>query len=103
MTARDGGMEMATDLATTGSSVPEQVLPEAQEDAAHVLILGGVASAPDAFSASEPLAAQIAGQQLLACALHTADMDAAKWLMQAGAGLVALAGMRDVCKDASSL
>ena len=60
---------MATDLATTGSSVPEQVLPEAQEDAAHVLILGGVASAPDAFSTSEPLAAQIAGQQLLACAL----------------------------------
>ena len=94
---------MATDLATTGSSVPEQAISEAQEDAARVLILGGVASAPDAFSASEPLAAQIAGQQLLACALHTADITAAKWLMQAGVGLVALAGMRDACKDVSSL
>ena len=94
---------MATDLTTTGSSVPEQVLPEVQEDAARVLILGGVASAPDAFSASEPLAAQIAGQQLLAGALHTADVGAANWLMQAGAGLVALAGMRDESKDASAL
>lgn len=85
---------MATDLTTTGSTVPEQVLPVAQEEAARVLILGGVSSAVDAFSGSEPLAAQIAGQQLLAGALHTADRSAANWLMQAGAGLVALAGMR---------
>jgi len=96
-------MDMATDLTTTGSSVPEQVLPEGQEDVARVLILGGVAFAPDAFSASEQLAAQMAGQQLLAGALHTADVSAASWLMQAGAGLVALAGMRDESKDASAL
>jgi len=96
-------MDMATDLATTGSTVPEQVLPEMQEDAARVLIFGGIASASDAFSASEPLAMQIAGQQLLVSALHTADVGAAHWLMQAGAGLVALAGMRDERAEASSL
>ncbi len=93
---------MATDLTTTGSSVPEQVL-EAQEDVARVLILGGISSASDALSASEPLAAQMAGQQLLVGALHTADVGAANWLIQAGAGLVALAGMRDERADASSL
>ena len=93
---------MATDLTTTGAAVPEQVLPEAQEEAARVLILGGISSASDAFCASEPLAAQIAGQQLLAGALHTANLSAANWLMQAGAGLVALAGMRDGSTDASA-
>ena len=62
---------MATDLTTTGSSVPEQVL-EAQEDVARVLILGGISSASDALSASEPLAAQMAGQQLLVSVLATA-------------------------------
>ena len=93
---------MATDLTTTGSTVPEQVLPEAQEEAARVLIFGGVASAAEKFSASEPLAAQIAGQQLLAGALHTANLSAANWLMQAGAGLVALAGMRNEGADASA-
>ena len=94
---------MATDLTTTGAAVPEQVLPQTQEDAARVLILGGVSSASDAFCASEPLVAQMAGQQLLVGALHQGEISAATWLMQAGAGLIALAGMRDESKDASAL
>ena len=94
---------MATDLATTSAAAPEQILPEGQEDAARVLVFGGVSSSTDAFSASEPLAAQIAKQQLLVGALHQSDLTAATWLMQAGAGLISLAGMRGESADASAL
>ncbi len=86
---------METKQAKSGMTLPAKALPaEQREDAAHVLILGGVDVCTEVFRAGEVLARQIQAQDLLVAALDQAEAVQIRWLQDAGMGLVALAAMR---------
>ena len=85
---------MEAELTTTGALAPQTSLPAEQEDAARLLIFGGVEQSAEAFHAGEALGAQMAGQDLILSALHQNNPAAVKWLTDPGANIVALAGMQ---------
>lgn len=91
---------MATELTRTGTATLEPILPMGQDDAAHVLIFGGIEESSTAFSASESFTAWKRDQNLLVGALHKNAASGAQWLSQAGVSLVALAGMRGGAAEA---
>ena len=83
---------MAKELTKTEAEKSQPAVSiEQAEDAARVLILGGLEENPAAFQASVALQEQLRTQDLLIGALHQGDMAAALWLMQAGVSLVSLA------------
>ncbi len=94
---------MEAELTTTGATGPQNGLPAEQEDAARVLILGGLEENTTEFRASEALQEQLKAQDLRVGALHESNTAAAAWLMQAGVELIALAAMRNESKDASAI
>lgn len=74
---------------TTAPAIAE---PAQQEALASVLLLGGLSRVLPRLD--EPLAADVAAQDLLLCALHDDDIKAAGSLAGIGADIVSLAGMR---------
>jgi hypothetical protein len=87
---------METELITTDVATPVSILPAEQpEDAARVLILGGMEANAPAFRASEALRDQMKAQDLRISALHQSGTAAVAWLAEAGIDLIALAGLQD--------
>lgn len=80
---------------TAGALVPENGLPAEQaEDAARVLILGGLDAGADAFLAGETVKSRMQAQDLLVSALDQAGPSQIRWLQDAQADLIALAALR---------
>lgn len=95
---------MAKELAANSAAIPESGEEHPQQLEAKVLLLGGVGAESGALPViGTDLAATVAAQDLRIGALHSGDAAAAAWLMQAGVGLIALAGMRRNSEDASSI
>jgi len=84
---------MAKELTTTGASALKPIPPEERNEAIDLMILGGVEEPAKAFRAGDALDAQMAKQDLILSALHQNNTAAVQWLTQAGAQIVALAGM----------
>lgn len=93
---------MAKELIKTEAEESQPAVSvEQAEDAARVLILGGLKANPATFQASVALQEQLRAQDLRIGALHQSDMSAASWLMQAGVSLISLAAMRSVEDEAA--
>ena len=95
---------MAKELTKTEAEKSQPAVSiEQAEDAARVLILGGLEAGAGVFAASEALGEQMQAQDLRIGALHQSDASAAVWLMEAGVTLVSMASMRNESKNASAI
>ena len=77
------------------SEMPDELVATTQETAARVMLLGGVGAARcGGFSLGEALGKARSEHDLLGCALHRADLNAAAWLEQTKIDVVSLAAMQ---------
>ena len=95
---------MGNELVKTETEAIQPASPiEKEQDAARVLIFGGLEAGAGAFAASATLQEQLDAQDLRIGALHQGDAAAAAWLMHAGVETISMAGMKNESGEAASI